>query len=608
MKVSKFAWTLLLASTAQAATKTFDWTVSWVTADPAGQHPRQAIGINGEWPLPRVEVDKGDRVIVNVHNGLGDRNTSFHFHGMFQNGTNSMDGPANMNQCPIPPGANFTYDFEVHQNGTYWYHSHTMGQYPDGQRAPFIVHDKDAYFAKMYDEELTFTVSDWYNEVMDVLDHKFLSIYNPTGAEPVPEYLIFNEGFNQSVQVKPNTTYLAHIMNIGALGSVYFWLEDHNMTIVEVDGVYVEPQEVDVIYITAAQRYGVLFTTKEQTDKNYAIVSVFDSGLFDRPQDCLTPNTTNWLEYNKDAPHDWYTVPYDSSDDIQAFDDFNLIPADRMPLLPEPDHELELTVTMNNLLNGVNYAFFNNITYTAPKVPTLYTVMSAPEDLIENPQIYGEFVHPFVLKHMETVQIVINSNDPGTHPFHLHGHTFQLIARSESSETDQIIFDPKNHTEFPAIPMRRDTTEVKPNGHIVLRFTADNPGVWFFHCHIEWHMSQGLGLTFIEAPDLIRKQSIPQNHYDVCALSQHPHSGNAAGNTVNFLDLSGQNEQVPELPPGFTARGIVALVFSCVCAFVGMAIIAWYGMSDLSKSDQQIATLIEEHEYLENEEVDKNVR
>lgn len=593
-----------MAASAQAATRTFDWTVSWVTADPAGQYPRRAVGINGEWPLPRVEVNKGDRVIVNLHNGLGDKNTSIHFHGLYQNGTNAMDGANFVNQCPIPPGSNMTYDFMADQNGTYWYHSHTPGQYPDGQRAPFIIHDKDAYFADQFEEELTFTVSDWYNDVMDVLDPKFLSIYNPTGAEPVPQYLIFNEGFNVSVPVKPNTTYLLHLMNIGALGAVFLWFEDHNMTIVEVDGIYVEPQEVETIYITTAQRYAVLLTTKDTTDRNYAIVSAFDTGLFDRPEDCLTHNTTNWLEYNADAPHEVYQLPYDSSDDIEAFDDFDLVPADGIELFPEPDVNIELTITMNNLLNGVNYAFFNNITYTSPVTPTLFTAMSAPDDLASNPVIYGEYTHPFIIEHMQTVQIVLNSNDAGTHPFHLHGHAFQVISRSESSDTDQIIFDPSNHTDFPAVPMRRDTAHVKPMGNLVLRFVADNPGAWIFHCHIEWHLTQGLALTFIEAPLLMKNQNVSNVHLDSCKAAGVPLAGNAAGNSQNFLDLTGQNAQQPDLPAGFTARGIVALVFSCVCAFLGMAVIAWYGLSDLSASDNKIMEIVDEQEYLDEHEKD----
>lgn len=53
-------------------------------------------------------------------------------------------------------------------------------------------------------------------------------------------------------------------------------------------------------------------------------------------------------------------------------------------------------------------AFFNNITYVAPKVPTLYTVLSAGEDA-SNPLVYGEFTHPFVLEKNHVVQIVMNN-------------------------------------------------------------------------------------------------------------------------------------------------------------------------------------------------------
>lgn len=71
------------------------------------------MGINGKWPLPTIEVDKGDRVIVKLYNGLGDQNTSLHFHGLFQNGTNAMDGPAGVTQCPVAPGQSIVYDFVV---------------------------------------------------------------------------------------------------------------------------------------------------------------------------------------------------------------------------------------------------------------------------------------------------------------------------------------------------------------------------------------------------------------------------------------------------------------------------------------------------------------
>lgn len=219
------------ASSIAAKTVTYDWNITWVNANPDGLKERPVVGINGEWPMPTVEVDKGDRLVVNVHNALPDHNTSIHFHGMYQNGTNYMDGPPGVVQCPIVPGQDFTYNFTVDQNGTYWYHSHVSGQYPDGYRAPFIVHDKDAYFAQDYDEELTWALSDWYHEVMDTLSADFLNLYNPSGAEPVPQNLLFNNSQNNSVAIKPNTTYLIHIMNMGALPSIFLWIEDHDFEI-----------------------------------------------------------------------------------------------------------------------------------------------------------------------------------------------------------------------------------------------------------------------------------------------------------------------------------------------------------------------------------------
>ncbi|CAN6614071.1 iron transport multicopper oxidase Fet3p [Trichomonascus vanleenenianus] len=576
-----------LAAMAQAKTVTYDWDVSWVNANPDGLMERKVIGINGAWPLPRVEVDKGDRVVVNMYNKLEDTAASIHFHGLYQNGTNHMDGPPGLTQCAVPPGSNITYNFTVDQNGTYWYHTHVMGSYPDGYRGPFIVHDKDAPFE--FDEEFTVTLSDWYHELMEEEEKSFLSLYNPSGAEPIPSSMLFNDTQHSSLAVEPNKTYLIRLINIGAFSSMVFYIEDHELEIVEVDGIYTEPKTVDKIYITAAQRYAFLVKTKNTTTQNFPIVTVFDADLFDFIPPDLALNQTNWLEYNKSAPHEEAVIPYETFDDIPFFDDFELVPYDRMELLPEPDLQINVTVVMTNLNNGVNYAFFNNITYTAPKVPSLYTVMSSG-DLVMDERIYGEFTHPYILKHNDVVEVIVNNADSGTHPFHLHGHAFQLIDRSPAFDDDDITpYDPSNHTAFPQIPIRRDVAYVRPNGYYVLRFRADNPGVWFFHCHIEWHMDQGLAMTFIEAPDVLQKTlQIPEGHYDVCRAAGLQYKGNAAGNETDFLNLAGQNAQHPDLPPGFTARGIVALVFSCVSAFLGMATIAWYGMSDLSKTDSII--------------------
>ena len=81
-----------------------------------------------------------------------------HFHGLFQNGTASMDGVPFLTQCPIAPGSTMLYNFTVDYNvGTYWYHSHTDGQYEDGMKGLFII--KDDSFPYDYDEELSLSLS-----------------------------------------------------------------------------------------------------------------------------------------------------------------------------------------------------------------------------------------------------------------------------------------------------------------------------------------------------------------------------------------------------------------------------------------------------------------
>lgn len=105
---------LLCGTLCEAATVTYNFNISWLPADPVGIGTgRPVIGINGQWPLPPIEVTKGDRVIINAYNGLGNQSTSLHMHGLFMNGTTHMDGAAQVSQCAIAPGASFTYNFTV---------------------------------------------------------------------------------------------------------------------------------------------------------------------------------------------------------------------------------------------------------------------------------------------------------------------------------------------------------------------------------------------------------------------------------------------------------------------------------------------------------------
>ncbi len=111
----------------------------------------------------------------------------------------------------------------------------------------------------------------------------FLSVTNPTGAEPVPNSALMNDTQNLTIAVEPGKTYMFRIINIGAFAGQFLWFEGHTMRIVEVDGVYTEPADAEMIYLTSAQRYSVLITTKNSTDANFAIVGSMDEVAALRP-------------------------------------------------------------------------------------------------------------------------------------------------------------------------------------------------------------------------------------------------------------------------------------------------------------------------------------
>lgn len=150
----------------------------------------------------------------------------------------------------------------------------------------------------MYDEEVVLSVSDWYHDQMTDLIPKFLSRTNPTGAEPVPNSALFNDTQDLQVKIEPGKTYLFRMVNIGAFAGQRVWFENHKMSIVEVDGIYTDPYEADMIYLTTAQRYSFLLTAKNNTSANYAFLgsmdtvrtsSYFNDYYTDGPRICSTP-------------------------------------------------------------------------------------------------------------------------------------------------------------------------------------------------------------------------------------------------------------------------------------------------------------------------------
>jgi iron transport multicopper oxidase len=203
----------------------------------------------------------------------------------------------------------------------------------DGLRGPIIVTDPDSPYADQHTDELVVTVTDWYHDEAPSLIPYFLSRdENPSGAEPVPHSSLINEAQNVQLAVEPDTTYLVHIISMTAFAQTYVHFDQHDLTIIAIDGIYVEPRKVSTVYVVSAQRFDVLLTTKNNTDRNYAFFSNMDPTKFSSLPEYLHPNTTGYLVYDDSKPLP--DAPLLGAYDV--IDDFSLIPHDGEPLLSGP--------------------------------------------------------------------------------------------------------------------------------------------------------------------------------------------------------------------------------------------------------------------------------
>lgn len=595
---------LLASPHALAAIKEVWWNLTYVQdVNPDGLAPRRVVGVNGTWPPPPVDVQQDDIFVVHATNSL-DAPSSLHHHGMFFNTTSWMDGAVGVTECGIPPGGQSTYQIDVNtsgQTGTYWVHAHASGHYVDGLRAPLVIHaTKEAY---TYDEEFTVVLGDWYHDEHSVLIKQFISISNPGGAEPVPDsgliYFAQNGtylgpksgtspssgsavGFNENATLpfKPGKTYRLRVVNTSAFAMFFFWIDGHDMRVIEVDGTDIVESPIDLLTLTVAQRYSVLVTARNDTTANWAVHANMDTDMFDKVPPALNPNSTASITYDA-------SLSVTDSGAIAEYSDvkdIDMAPLVTVPALT-PTRTIELEVFFSAMDDGTNHAMFNRITYNSPKVPAVLSALTLGANATVA-EAYGPL--SFVLEHMDVVDIVVKNGDAGKHPFHIHGHKFQIVERSSDfKSTDPSVITKANMTN----PLQRDTIQIESGGSATIRVIADNPGVWFFHCHIEWHLEVGLAVQFVEAPALMQQHAsnVPSFIADNCKALGLPVSGNAAGH-ANPTDLSGLKLGPFLQNNGWHSKGIGAMAGCVLTAVLGMLTVVWYAMGGRITEEE------EEHE------------
>ena len=502
------------------------------------------------------------------------------------------------------------------QQGTFWIHGHYEGQYVDGLRTPSVIHPLAGNATGRSDnvtwtEEYTLIVSDWYNDQHSDLLDEFLNWKNPTGAEPVPDsaliYLLRNDTYYPSAQAindgsgtNNNTVipfeagnyYKVRVVSMAAFSMFFINFDQHDVWVIEVDGVEIEPykltedDQMNFITISVAQRYSLLVKAQDSNDKQYALSVIQSQDMYDTVPPELIVNNTITIGYGGNtqlADPVWF-------DEYPTLDDTKFVPLEAKHSAPATT-KFRLDVYFDTYNDGNNRASFNNVTYVAPTVPSIFTALTMGDDaLIDNKygfheNVYGAMTNPFTYKHMEEVEIEVFNWDAGFHPFHLHGHEFQVMRKvfdTTSNDTElnpELVDDQSN-------PSRRDTITIPPTGSVTLRWRADNPGAWFFHCHIDWHLSSGLAATFIEAPEVFQKNVslVPQSMYDHCAHWNTPTSGNVVG-LNSTTDFKGQPFGPFPLTMNWTSKAIGAMA-GCILSFLcGLAAIIWYGWGELDEGE-----------------------
>jgi hypothetical protein len=172
--------------------------------------------------------------------------------------------------------------------------------------------------------------------------------------------------------------------------------------------------------------------------------------------------------------------------------------------LSTPDLTLIYEASFGGNKTGHREWYMNNVTFKSDwSRPLLFEVEDGNADYLSQPQ----HILTTIPDAVRTVRVVVN-NKFSIHPFHLHGGNFQIVSEGHGPWNGTI-----TNKDNPA---RADTELLRRDGHLVVQFEANNPGVWSFHCHTAWHASVGLYANFLVQPKAVREQKAPHEMRDMC--------------------------------------------------------------------------------------------
>lgn len=485
-------WVLLLAAAAARLAgaddpyRYFDWTVTYGPINPLGT-AQQGILINGQFPGPRIDCVTNDNLIVNVVNNL-DEPFLITWNGIKQRKNSWQDGVAGTN-CPIPPGANYTYKFQVKdQIGTFTYFPSVALHRAAGGFGALNVYQRPAIPVPYPppDGDFTLLVGDWY-----LAGHDQLRQTLDSGAPlPFPDALLVN-GMPSDIFIgDQGKTYLFRVSNVGMKTSINFRIQGHSLTLAEVEGTHPVQNVYDSLDVHVGQSVAFLVTL-DQPPMDYAVVA---STRFN-PDDTSALTTVSTLHYSSAtfrAPGPLPEGPPEDADwsmNQARSIRWNLTASAARPN-PQGSFHYGTIQTSRTLVfassapvvvAGQNRYTVNSISFVVPDTPLklvdTYNIANVigwdsvpPTPDGGAPQLGTPVVR---LNLHEFVEVVFQNTEDEMQSWHLDGYDFWVVGYGNDQWTED---ERMNYNLVDA--QARHTVQVYPNGWSAILVSLDNQGMW----------------------------------------------------------------------------------------------------------------------------------
>ncbi|KAG8390695.1 hypothetical protein BUALT_Bualt01G0110300 [Buddleja alternifolia] len=471
----------------------YTWNVNYATLSPLGV-PQKVIVINNQFPGPKINSTTNNNIVINVFNNL-DEPLLFTWNGVQQRRNSWQEGTLGTN-CPIPPGANFTYQFQVKdQIGTYYYYPTTSLHRAAGGYGLLAVNSR-ALIPVPFDhpeDDYTVLVGDWYTKSHVTLK-KLLDTGRSLGR---PNGVIINgkrgkmDGTDEPMfSMIPGKTYRYRICNVGVKNSLNVRIQGHTMKLVELEGSHTVQNVYDSLDVHLGQCYSVLVTA-DQTPKDYYFVA---STRFTK-SDLVSTAT---IRYVGGAGPAEATLPPAPVGWVWSFSQFrslrwNLTASAARPNPQGSYHYGKINITRTIKLvsskgkvgGKLRYAV-NGVSHIDPETPLkLAEYYGVPEkafkygimkDEPEGGDVKSNInIAPNVINgtFRDFVEIIFENHDKSMETWHLSGYAFFAVAVEPGRWTPE---KRKNYNLVDAVS--RNTIQVYPNSWAAIMTTIDNAGMW----------------------------------------------------------------------------------------------------------------------------------